>query len=129
MTVDEFVAAEAARPFEWGVSDCASTCDRWVAHATGVSPLDVYGRRHDSEAEAEAWLAEANLAVLMNRAMRAAGFKKTRDPQPGDVGLIVVAGKLCAAIFTGRLWFSHDAAGVVGAPPGTVWKAWGVEKR
>ena len=126
MSVSEFVATESRRPFDWGVTDCASTVDRWVRSVTGISPLDSYGRRYASEAEAKAWLAEANLAVLMNRCMRAAGFKKTLSPQAGDVGLVFSDGRLCAAIFTGSMWFSHDIGGVIGAPEGAMWKAWRV---
>jgi len=65
--------------------------------------------------------------VAVNRVMRGAGFPKTNDPKPGDVGLIVHNGKLCVAVNTGECWFSHDENGLIGAPLNAVWKAWSIE--
>lgn len=125
MTIEEFIAAEAAKPFAWGTSDCASTADRWVWTQTGFSPLTAYGRVHKSEFEAREWLScPGGLAVAVNRVMRACGFEKTKAPQLGDVGLVMSAGRLCVAIHAGRFWFSRDEDGLIGAPLDSVWKTW-----
>ncbi len=127
MTIDEFVASEARKPFEFGKTDCASTADRWVRETLGMSPLTMFGRVHKDEAEAREWLSSpGGISVAVNRVMRASGLAKTKEPQPGDVGLIIHKGKLCMAIHAGRFWFSRDADGLIGAPLSAVWKAWKV---
>jgi len=125
MTVEEFIAAEAAKPFTWGETDCASTASRWVEAVTGVNPVRQFRRVYTNEAEARAWLAEpGGIAVAMNRVMRAAGFAKTRTAQCGDVGLVMRDHRLCVSIFTGSLWFSRDASGLIGS--NAFWKAWSI---
>lgn len=127
MTVEEFIAVEAAKPFAWGDTDCAMTVCRWIEGRTGMHPLVAYGRRYTDEAGARAWLAErGSIAVGMNRVMRHGGFAKTSSPCAGDVGLIVHDGRICAAIDAGRFWFSRDESGLIGAPPEACWKAWSI---
>lgn len=127
MTISDFIAAEAAKPFAWGKTDCASTADRWVAMVKGFSPMARYGRHHQSRDEAQAWLAEpGSIAVAFNRVMRAAGFRRTTEPKAGDLGLVIFDGRMCIAIHTGSIWFSRHEDGLVGAPLKNVWKAWAI---
>ena len=127
MTVEEFIAAEAEKPFRWGETDCCATVDRWVRHVVGFSPMSRFGRIHRDEAEAKAWLSEpGSIAVAVNRVARSIGFMKTDCPAPGDFGLILHDGKLCLAIHAGAYWFSRDESGLIGAPLSAVWKAWRV---
>jgi hypothetical protein len=131
MMVQDFIAAELARPFTWGKSDCAAMADRWVQATCGFSPLDTFGRRYRDETEARQWLAEpGSIAVAVNRVMRAAGFKKTAKPRTGDVGLVFHEGRLCVAILApGSVWVFRDEAGLIGVPPAHAWKAWRIECR
>jgi hypothetical protein len=127
MTLDEFLRAEAAKPFLWGHTDCALTADRWVTLITGMSPLAVSGRIHRCESDARKWLEEpGGIAVAVNRVMRRAGFVKTKQPIIGDVGLVVHKGKLAVAIHAGSFWFTRDEAGLSGVPLAACWKAWRV---
>lgn len=124
-----FLRAEIAKPFVWGATDCAATADRWVELAAGRSPLSIYGRSYSGREEAEQWLAErGGIAIALCRVMRASGFARAQEPQSGDVGLIVHKAKLCVAIHAGRLWFSRDETGFIGAPLGCAWKAWRVAR-
>ncbi|BCH32644.1 hypothetical protein MesoLjLc_45740 [Mesorhizobium sp. L-8-10] len=125
MTIDEFIRAEAALPGYPGA--CCRMADKWVTRVTGFSALARFGRDFRTDEDVRAWLAEpGGLAVAVNRVMRAGGFAKTRDPQAGDVGLIVHAGRLCMAIHAGSVWVSRDDSGMIGAPLGAGWKAWRV---
>lgn len=127
MTLQQFLAAEAARPFVWGDTDCASTADRWVRHCTGRSPLALYGRAHRDAAEAKAWLAEAGgLVAAVPRVMRAAGLRLVDDLTAGDVGLIQAGSVACVAIWTGQLWFSRHEGGLLGLPGSCKRRAWRV---
>ena len=123
----DFIRAEAGRPFRWGETDCAATVDRWIAMVTGRSPLAAFGRRHADAGEAAAWLAEpGGLPKAVKHVLSAAGLEETAEPRPGDVGLVVQAGKVCVAIFSGHLWFTRDESGLMAAPPEACLKAWRV---
>lgn len=121
----EFIAVEAARPFDWQKSNCGMTADRWMMSVLGYSPLRRYGFILNGDNDDWGGL---RIAVVVNRVMRACGLQKTDEPQIGDVGLIVhgTPPKLCIAIRTPTMWFSRDADGLIGAPLSACWKAWRV---
>lgn len=124
MNVSDFIAAEAAKPFRWGETDCVSTAARWVLIHAGVDLTPAIGVYSSAE-EAERAMSEVGgLHVAVNRVMRKGGFQKTEEPKAGDVGLVVHNGKLCVAVHGGEFWFSHDETGLIGAPLNSVWKAW-----
>jgi|SRR5690606_10530830 len=126
MDIQDFIAAEAEKPFRWGETDCVSTAARWLKIKTGKDFIPIIAAYETAE-DAERALSDfGGLAVAVNRVMRAAGFSKTEDPQPGDVGLVIHGGKLCVAVNSGRYWFSHDENGLIGAPLNAVWKAWSI---
>lgn len=127
-----FIAREIEKPFEWGTTDCAATADRWATIMLGWSPLRRYGKQHIGEAEARAWLSQpGGIAVAVNRVMRSSGLAKVKEAAVGDIGLVahgMVNGlpRLCVAIKTPTVWFSRETDGLIGAPAGSVWKAWNV---
>lgn len=128
MTIEEFIAAEAALPAYPGA--CCRMADKWFAARTGFSALASYGRDFETEDDVQEWLAEpGSIAVAVNRVMRSSGCSKTGTPRKGDVGLVVHDSKLCMAIHAGDCWVSRDDGGLIGAPLSAVWKAWRVECR
>ncbi|GKX33707.1 MAG: hypothetical protein MnENMB40S_13250 [Rhizobiaceae bacterium MnEN-MB40S] len=131
MDLRTFLEIETAKPFAWGETDCCAMADRWVSLRAGFSPLDRYGRRHRCRADAIAWidddaryLARAVLAV-----MRHAELKRTRNPQPGDVGLVRIRNMLVMAICSGRLWVGRDVNGFMAASSNGLARAWRVPCR
>ncbi len=103
------------KPFIWGETDCCATADRWVQQRLGFSPLDHFGRRHASEAEARAWMAErGDMAGAVLRVLRKSGLPHTQNARPGAIGLVVSNKRFCMAIFTGSLWFSRNENGLIG---------------
>jgi hypothetical protein len=123
MNVTEFVRREASLPPYPGA--CCRMVDRWICEKTGFSALSRFGRDFRTEEDVKAWLAEpGGIAVAVNRVMRAAGIPKTKDPKPGDVGLVFHKGRLCMAVFDGAMWFSRDENGMIGVPSSALWKAW-----
>jgi hypothetical protein len=124
LDIAEFVAAEASQPFAWGVTDCCSTADRWIRIRRGISPISLDEWDGSRGAAMECILHPYALPARFNRAMRKAGIKRTIDPQPGDVGLVLFDRRACVAIHTGAVWFSRHEDGLVGAPLKNVWKAW-----
>ncbi len=126
MYVKDFIAAEAEKPFRWGETDCVSTAARWVLVHAGIDLSPAIGVYETQEEASRAMSEVGGLAVAVDRVMRKAGFQKTEQPIPGDVGLGVHNGKLCVAVHGGDIWFSHDETGCIGAPLDTVWKAWSI---
>lgn len=126
--VRDYIAAEMLRPYEKGVTDCGGTIDRWVQKAAGVSPVSAFGRQLRNAEDAAEWLAVPQMfAVLVNRAARAGGFKKTAAPEPGDVGLVInEKGVMAPAIHAGDCWFTRHETGALAVPLDKFWKAWSV---
>jgi hypothetical protein len=124
MTVEEFIAAEAAKPFAWGETDCTMMCDRWVRLRRGVSPVEVGPILYSDRDSAFDIL--PRLPQIMNRAMRKAGLKKTGVPQVGDVGLVIFGNRIGPALHTGAHWITRHEDGLWAAPLGNVWKAWAI---
>jgi len=126
MDVRDFLATEAQAAPRPGA--CCRIVDDWIMAKTGVSALAAYGRDYVTDDDVEAWLSEhGGLAVAVNRVMRMAGYRKTKHPRAGDVGLIVYAGSLRMAIHSGDAWISRDERGFVAAPLSTVLKSWRIE--
>ncbi|MBZ9888131.1 hypothetical protein LB559_09285 [Mesorhizobium sp. BR1-1-3] len=126
--VREYIACEMTRPYEKGVTDCGGTIDRWVLRASGVSPVTAFGKQLRNATDAAEWLEVPQMfAVLVNRAARAGGFKKTAKPVPGDIGLIInEKGVLAPAIHAGDYWFTRHETGALAVPIEQFWKAWSV---
>ncbi|TPN43202.1 hypothetical protein [Mesorhizobium sp. B1-1-7] len=127
--VRDYIALEMQRPYEKGITDCGGTIDRWVRRMAGVSPVSAFGRQLRNAEDAAEWLAVPQMfAVLVNRAARAGGFRKTATPIAGDVGLIFSnKGVMCPAIHAGDCWFSRHDTGAIAVPVDRFWKAWRVE--
>lgn len=126
MTPQEFARAQIATPRRPG--ECVRMVDDWIAHRTGRSPLARYGRDFTTDEDVEQWLAEpGSLAVAVNRGMRALGFKRTKEPREGDVGLVVINAILYGAINIGQGWFTRGPNGFVFAPATKLWRAWRIE--
>lgn len=126
--VREYIATEMRRPYQKGVTDCGGTIDRWVRLLSGVSPVSAFGRQLRNAEDAAEWLAVPQMfAVLINRAARAGGFRKTTTPIAGDVGLIFSdRGVMAPAIHAGDCWFTRHDTGALAVPLDRYWVAWSV---
>lgn len=126
MDLDAFISAELdISPYP---GQCTVMADKWFRAVRGFSVIENYGERIETEIDVESVLeAHSNMVVGINRAMRAAGCKKTDSPKRGDVGLIVLPPDIVhMAICTGDAWVSRDNDGMVMAPMENLWKAWSV---
>ena len=126
--VREFIAAEMTKPYVKGVTCCGATADRWVRRLTGFSPVTAAGRYLQNADDAEAILAEPQgLLITINRIARAAGFKKTANPTPGDIGIVAHNDVLYPGLHAGTIWFSRHSTGAIAVPIERFWKAWHIE--
>ncbi|RWO08237.1 hypothetical protein [Mesorhizobium sp.] len=123
-----FIAVEMLKPYEKGVTCCGATVDKWVRRLTGFSPLAAAGRQLRDAEDAIAILSEPqSFVVTVNRVARSAGFKKTREPIPGDVGIVAHNDILYPAVHAGNIWFSRHSTGAIAIPIERYWKAWRIE--
>lgn len=125
MEWEAFVAMTADRPWRWGVQDCTIWVADWCVARWGIDPAAAWRGRYDSEAEAEAAIAEAGgLAALVGPTLGFLDARDPRDAQPGDVGIIRAAGREVAAICTGQMWAFRTPAGI-GEARCTALRVWG----
>lgn len=130
--LDDFIRHEATLPPYPGA--CCRMVDKWIREVTGFSALSFFGRDFESDEDVERWLAEpGGIAVAVNRVMRKCGFPKTKEPIPGDVGLVVHGAitdvvPLRMAICTKRGWISRSEGGLSLTPLRNAWKAWRIHE-
>lgn len=121
------MAAEMRNAFAWeDRRDCVHTADRWCALA-GPSFVAASGVDFASEKEAENMAHRRPMPIWVSRGMRAAGYRRTAEPKPGDVG-IVASGEMLACAIRGSLgWLFRTEAGVTCfGPHARVLAAWSV---
>lgn len=131
MTIEEFIRLEAGLPPYPGA--CCRVVDKWINERAGFSALRRFGRDFESDGDVALWLSEpGGIAIAVNRVMRACGFKKTKTPEAGDVGLVIhgaVVGNLIPmrmAILSHGGWLSRDDVGLALTPAKQFWKAWSI---
>lgn len=113
---EQFFGDEIGSPFVWGRTDCAHTGDRWAQRRAGVSFIAALGVDFADQAGAEALMSRFAMPIWIGRAMRAAGFRPTRDPVVGDIGVIVVGPFLALAIRGSHAWLWRDENGIHSTP-------------
>lgn len=120
MTLHEFL--RLPHRFRWGGiggDDCTTFCARWIDYAIGIDPAFAFRGVYSDAEGAERILAKAGgIVAFADRHLGEVGFKRTDDPQTGDVGVIVAPSALngefkhIAAIRFGPLWATLSPAGV-----------------
>lgn len=103
-----YLRTEAARPFALGSADCATLAADWVQLRHGADPLTDF---RGSYADGFDW---SRLTRVAGRTLRRMGLRLTRDPGPGDVGVIALGEAAAVAIRTGRGWVVRDNSGLLG---------------
>lgn len=85
MTLEEFISEWAARPFQWGVTDCVQFAAAWVRECTGQDYAAGYA--YSDEAGAALVIREAGgLSELVSRHL--GDFKRSREGMvAGDIVL------------------------------------------
>jgi len=115
--------------FQWGVNDCCATVDAWCSLRTGKSPIKAVHETYKNEPQAmEIIERRGGVARMVSGAMRAANIPKTRTPESGDVGVVRMLGRVCAAVKVGDIWTARDKTGMLAtARPDRVIAAWRVD--
>lgn len=127
MNVTEYIAQEMLKPFEPGATDCANTADRWFTLRHGFSPMERYGRPVRDADDMGEWLSEPRGIIKgIKDVMSASDVPETREPAPGDIGIVVVGARACIALYNGDTWWSRDSDGFIVTGDSYRYIAWSV---
>lgn len=125
----EFMRGALTERFQWGVNDCCATVDAWCLLRTGKSPIKAVHEIYETEPQAmEIIERRGGVARMVSGAMRAAKLPKTRQPRSGDVGVVKMLGRVCAAVKVGDIWTARDKTGMLAtARPDRIIAAWRID--
>jgi hypothetical protein len=113
-----FLRAEAGRRFELGTADCVTLAADWLRLCRDLDPIaDCRGYAGDANACLIEHGGRGGLLRAAGRALRRLGLPMTREPQPGDVAVVALDGKLAlCAIRTERGWIMRLDDGLCSVP-------------
>ncbi|WP_313526378.1 DUF6950 family protein [Shinella sp.] len=101
-------------------NDCTGFCATWIENLTGSDPAADFRGTYSSAEEAHAIVdAAGGLVRFAERYVEPLGFNRVREPQTGDVGVVLapvkgaVSKEICAIRF-GPIWLALSEAGVSG---------------
>lgn len=120
MTPGEYVQRTAGLPWQWGVQDCTVWVADWCRLRWGIDPAESYRGRYSSETEALALTATGLAATVAPHV----ALRVKDAPDTGDIGVIEVAGRQVAAIWSGAHWLFRTQRGVGMARRAAI-KVWG----
>ena len=121
------LAQRSALPFTWGSHDCVLFAADCVQACTGTDPAAAMrGTYSDAIGAARLVHELGGLAEIA-----AAHCGKEVSPtmaQPGDIGLVLNAGRECLAVCTGAVWHVPGGDGLVPLPINNATRAWRVAR-
>jgi len=94
MTLSEFIDAEAARDFVWGVSDCCLMGADWSVSQGYGDPATAWRRRYSTEEQAIAMLSDAGgIGKACRDGLESVGWQLSNEPPAeGDIGILRLPG-------------------------------------
>lgn len=107
VTLEQYLAAAARRPFQWGVCDCCTFAFDWVVQRNGIDPMAAYRGRYGTALGAKRMARD--LATAVHQAVT---LPRTTTPVAGDVGLVETPAGPTMAIRTARGWAVKTPAGM-----------------
>lgn len=117
MTLGEYLARAAARPWCWGAEDCSTFPADWILDQDGSDPMAAWRGLYASESEAHDLIAQAGgLAVLFGEGIDPI-WARCEAAREGAIGVISLAGEDGAAIdvgaiHTGKRWTIKSPRGL-----------------
>lgn len=106
--LDRYIQRSIDLRWAWGAQDCTIWVADWCRLCWGLDPASRFRGTYGTEAEAEALTSEGLVALV---APEIPLLRKDR-PEPGDIGVIEIADRQVAAIWTGRHWIFRTPRGV-----------------
>ncbi|WP_272848015.1 DUF6950 family protein [Paracoccus saliphilus] len=106
--LDRYIRRSLDLPWAWGVQDCTIWVADWCMIRWGMDPAARFRGTYGTEAEAEA-LTGTGLVDLVAPEIP---LPRKDVPEIGDIGVIEIAGRRVAAIWTGTHWTFRTPRGV-----------------
>lgn len=112
-----FLDRTARTPFVWGEDDCSLFLANWLVALGRPDPaLGLRGRYRTALGCARVLRREGGVRAVIARCARVAGLAPTRDPSPGDPGVIRIDIEGCGvevgALRLGRRWAVRAGSGL-----------------
>lgn len=114
--------------FEYGVLDCMlAPCD-WVLRVTGRDPAENLRGTYHTLLECDEVTGFLKNPIKVTQACcESVGLELTRDPQKGDIGVVMhPTGAVGAVCLGGKRWASKAQTGVTIWEPEKLYRAWSV---
>ncbi|MGL5936974.1 MAG: DUF6950 family protein [Cetobacterium sp.] len=108
MTPEKFLIDRSCLPHRYGENDCAMVAAVWVKALTGKNPMQTVQTPYN-----ELLNKPGGLPIAVARVMRAAGFKRTKNPVVGDIGVLFGGAIATTAIKGSNAWIWLDSSGRV----------------
>lgn len=113
-----------------GTHDCGTLACDWAVLLGFPDPMADWRGRYSTEPELLALISEAGgVLAMFERGCRAAGIlRRQGSPQPGDIGVLRLAGHEAGSIFTGERWafVGHRGVGLARIERDAVIAVWAV---
>lgn len=107
----DYLRRQAALPFVLGKTDCCCLVADWLHEQRGVDPI-AYCRGYVAWPEADVLRAGwGGLVRVAGRAARRSGLRMTREPQAGDVAVVLAGNVTACAIRCRHRWAMRFADG------------------
>lgn len=103
-----YVQRTTVLPWRWGDQDCTMWVSDWCLIRWGIDPAEKYRGTYTTEAEMLAIIEPGLLAVVEPEI----SLPRKSAPVEGDIGIIEVAGRQIAAIWSGQHWLFRTPRGV-----------------
>jgi len=124
VSLDDYLEGAGSRPWGFGGKgiNCLTLLSGWAHVQTGIDRAEAWANRYRTLAQARALLdREGGVETFMDRETKLCGYRRTTDPEYGDIGLIevpieengIVTPRLIGAICYGPLWVMRDEYALV----------------
>lgn len=121
-SLEEWLGKAPYLEWQWGETDCTMWVADWCILRFGFDPARMFRGTYSTEEQA-CDLVAGGLANLIAPFM--APLREKREPEAGDVGVILLAGRETSAIFNGRDWAIRTQRGLFEGPLKPI-KVWGL---
>lgn len=120
--LNDWLAKAPFLEWKWGETDCTMWVADWCVIRFGHDPARMFRGTYGTEEQARDLVA-GGLANLISPFMPP--LREKTSPAPGDVGVILLAGRETSAIFNGKLWAIRTERGLFEGPLKPI-KIWGL---
>jgi hypothetical protein len=92
ISLDDYLEDADEQPWRWGHVDCVMRPANWIVARTGEDPAAAYRGTYSTQTGAWRLVMRAGgLVTLVGPHLERLGWRRTDDPDSGDVGIVLAA--------------------------------------